>query len=67
MAAYVRQGGQIALLLSEAEAMALRDLALYAEAAIDSPTHTEKKAAADRATRALAAVCGRDAPRSGSF
>lgn len=58
MAAYVKQGDQIVLLLSRAEAQALRDLALYAEHALaDDVINKQTKLAADRASRALSIAC----------
>ena len=58
MAAYVKQGDQIVLILSKAEGVALRDLATYAEAAIaEESTNPSTNAARDRAVRAICVAC----------
>lgn len=68
MATYIRQGGQIALMLTEAEAKALRDLALYAEHALaGEPAAPQTKSAADRASQALASACNNSARCAASF
>ena len=58
MATYANQGGQVVLILTAAEARALRDAALYGEEARgdhDIPRPT--RAACDAACRALASAC----------
>lgn len=66
MAAYVKQADQVVLIFSHAEAVALRDLALYAEqATAQEPVNNATKAARDRATRAISIACER-ASRSGA-
>lgn len=69
MAAYLRQGGQVALILSEAEANALlatAEAGLLDDFERQRPTGSERKAA-DRAMQALAASTNRTARVAGYF
>lgn len=66
MAAYTRQGDFVALLLSKAEAKALRDLANYADHALaEEPENGSTKSARNRALDAINAACNTSA-RSGA-
>ena len=68
MASYLRQGGQIALILSKAEAEALRDLALYAEhATAEEPKNSSAAAAAERALEAVSRACNHSAMSAGKI
>lgn len=68
MAAYLRQSGQVSLLLSEAEANALRALGeLALDENLNGRSNGAEKAAADRALQALAASTNRSARTAGYF
>ena len=67
MAAYLRQGGQVSLILSEAEAKALLALAEKAESHGLSLENVSAVKAADRAMQALAASTNLSARIAGYF
>ena len=67
MAAYLRQGDQVALMFYKAEAEALRDLALYADQDDEKPKNASTAAAAERALEAISRACNHSAMSAGKI